>query len=271
LPYARQVLGTVESVAKIKPADLQKLHQAWVHPENLALSFVGDVTAVQALELSLAQFGNMKAGAFESPDVPPVSELADGKKGEAEKANVTGAVLTLGFRGVNLKHPDREALDLVGSLLSGLGGRLFVAFREKEGLSYSVGAYNETQLDGGAFVFFVQTDTKSLEKSVAKMWDEVKRLRDEKISEKELASIRSYLAGTEAIEQQNQGEIAQRLALAQLYGEGAAHVFSRKERLEKLTAEKVQEVARKYLDPNRWAQAIVKPAAGKLPVAPPER
>ncbi|HYF49231.1 MAG TPA: pitrilysin family protein [Planctomycetota bacterium] len=266
-PYSRQVLGTIESVAKIKPGDLKLLHQNWVQPENLAISFVGDVSALEALDLVQAHFGQLKPAAFKPPAVPQIPQLADGKKGEAQKANITGAVLSLAFPGVNLKHPDREALDLMGSLLSGLGGRLFVSFREKEGLSYEVGAYNDTQLDGGAFVFFVQTDEKSLDRAIVKMWEEVKRLRDEKIADKELVSIRNYLAGTEAIEQQNQGDLAQRLALSQLYGEGAAHVFSRKERLEKLSAEKIQEVARKYLDEKRWAQAIVKP----MPPKPAEK
>ncbi len=262
-PYARQILGTAETVTKVKPDDLKKMHEAWVQPENLAISFAGDVTALKALDQALAHFGQMKAGKFKAPPVPAVPEIADAKKGEADKANITGAVLTIGFRGANLKSPDREPLDLISSVLSGLGGRLFQAFREKEGLSYSVGANNDTQLDGGAFIFFVQTDAKSLEKSVTKMFAEVKRLREEPVSEKELSSIKSYLAGTEAIELQDQGSLAQRLALAQLYEEGAQHVFSRKARLEKLTAEQVQAVAKKYLDPQRYAQAILKPKTDK--------
>jgi zinc protease len=262
-PYARQVLGTAETVTKVTSDDLKKMHEAWVQPENIAVSFAGDITALKALDQALAHFGQLKPGKFKAPPVPAVPEIAEAKKGEGEKANITGAVLTIGFRGVNLKSPDREPLDLMSSVLSGLGGRLFQAFREKEGLSYSVGASNDAQLDGGAFVFFVQTDAKSLEKSVTKMFAEVKRLREELIDQKELDSIKSYLAGTEAIELQDQAALAQRLALAQLYEEGAQHVFSRKARLEKLTPEQVQAVAKKFLDPQRYAQAILKPKNDK--------
>ncbi len=91
------------------------------------------------------------------------------------------------------------------------------------------------------------------------MWKEVKLLREQPVSSKELNSIKTFLAGSEAIDLQNLNGVSQRLTLAELYGEGAAHVYSRKERLEKVTAEQVLEAAKKYLDPDRWAKAIVKP------------
>ncbi len=257
-PYARQTHGTRESVEKITADDLKKLHDAWVHPENLAVSFTGDVSALDALKLIRAQFGELKAGAFNAPPVLPIPELGKGVSGEGIKEGIKGAVLTLGFRGAELKSPDRETLDLIANLLSGLGGRLSVALREKQGLAYEVSVHNDSQLGGGAIVFYIKTDAKSLGLSIDGMWKEAKLLRDEPVPAKELDSIKNFLAGNEAIELQNQPGVAQRLALAQLYGEGAAHVFSRKERLEKVTPEQLQMAAKKYLDPDRWAKAVLK-------------
>ncbi|HLX60140.1 MAG TPA: pitrilysin family protein [Planctomycetota bacterium] len=257
-PYSRQTLGTKESVKKITVADLKKLHADWVHPENLAVSFVGDISAVDALKLIRARFGELKAGGLKAPNVPPIPKLTKGMEGEGTKEGIKGAVLTLGFQGADLKNPDRESLDLIANLLSGLGGRLSVALREKKGLAYEITVYNDSQLDGGAIIFFIRTDAKSLAESLEGMWKEVKLLRDEPVQAKELNSIKTYLSGSEAIELQNQSGVAQRLALAQLYGEGAAHVFSRKDRLEKVTPEQLQAIAKKYLDPEHWAKAILK-------------
>jgi zinc protease len=257
-PYARQTFGTPESVKKATLDDLRKLHADWVHPENIAVGFCGDITSADALKLVSAQFGALKAGELKAPAVPPIPALTKGLEGEGAKEGIKGAVLTLGFRGADLKNPDRETLDLLANLLSGLGGRLSVALREKQGLAYSVGVHNDAQLDGGALIFFIQTDAKSLAVSLEGMWKEIKLLRDEPVPEKELASIKSFLAGSEAIELQNQTEVAQRLALSQLFGEGAAHVFSRKQRLEKVTPQILQDAARKYLDPDHWAKAVLK-------------
>ena len=257
-PYARQTMGTRESVEKINADDLKKLHDAWTHPENIAIGVAGDISALDVVKLIRAQFGDLKAGALKAPTVPPIPELTKGATGEVVKEGIKGAVLTLGFRGVDVKSPDRETLELIGNLLSGLGGRLSVALREKQGLAYEVSVHNDSQLDGGAMVFYIKTDNKSLDLSLEGMWKEVKHLRDEAVPAKELDSIKNFLAGNEAIELQSQPGVATRLALSELYGEGAAHVFSRKDRLEKVTPEQLQAAAKKYLDPDKWAKAILK-------------
>ena len=91
------------------------------------------------------------------------------------------------------------------------------------------------------------------------MWDEVKKLRSEDVPEKELNSVKTYMSGTEAIELQDQSGVAMRLALSQLYGEGAAYMFGRRERLAKVTPAQLKAIAGKYLNPDHWVKAELKP------------
>jgi zinc protease len=258
-PYSRQVLGTPETVKKVTTDDLKKLHQSWLHAENLAVSFVGDISAKDALELAKLHFGELNPGSFKAPEIPPIPALTASKSGEGAKANITNVILELAFPSVSLKNPDRETLDLMAGLLSGIGGRFFVAIREKMGIAYVVDVSNDSQLDGGSFVFAIQTDDKSSEKALAAMWDEVKKLRSEDVPEKELNSVKTYMSGTEAIELQDQSGVAMRLALSQLYGEGAAYMFGRRERLAKVTPPQLKAIAEKYLNPDHWVKAELKP------------
>jgi len=258
-PYARQKLGVPDTVTKVAAADLRTLHKAWVRPENLALSFVGDITALEALQLARQQLGELKPGRFQAPAVPPLADMAESKRGEGGKPDIAGAVLSLGFRGTTLKSPDRETLDLMTALLSGSGGRLYVSLREKQPLAYDVGVYNEAQLDGGAMVFYIQTDAQSLQKALDGMWVEVRKLRTEAVPPDELQRARNYLIGQEAIALQDEGDLCERLALAELYRQGPAEVFGRKARLEKITSDDVKAAAAKYLDEKKWAEAVLKP------------
>jgi zinc protease len=262
-PYSRQVAGTAATVEKIGVEDLKRLHAAWVQPENLAVGFVGDVSALEAVRAVQQHFGALKAGSFVAPGVAGIPKLETNTSAELRKAEITGAVLALGFQGTTLKSPARETLDLIAALLSGLGGRLNINLREKQGLAYDVGVMNDAQLDGGAIVFYIQTDEQALDKALAGMWAEVNVLRKDLVPAKELETVKKYVLGTEAIELQNQSDLAQRLALSQLYGEGAAHVFSRRARLDSVTAEALRAAAQKYLDPQHWGKAVVKPAAEK--------
>lgn len=257
-PYARPMLGTAATVKKITSADLKRLHSEWVHPENIAVCFAGDVRAVDALKLVRQNFGALKPGTFKAPSVPTATPLTKAETNEIHKEGIQGAVLMLAFPGADVNSPDREQLDMMAGVLSGLGGRLNTALREKQGLAYAVGVFNSAQLDGGAVVFYIQTDAKSLAKSEEGMWKETKLLRDEPAKQKELESVKNYLVGSEAIELQNQSGVAKSLALSQLYGQGAAQVFARKERLEKVTPQTLEDAAKKYLQLEKYAKAILK-------------
>ncbi len=258
-PYARQNIGTPQSVEKTTVADLRQIHDAWVKPENLVLSFVGDATASDALKMTNQYFGKLKSGQFKAPQVPPIPPLTGEKAGQQEKPGIAGAILTLAFPGANVASPDREKLEVLSGILSGLGGRLNTALREKQGLAYSVGVFSNSDLDGGAFVFFIQTDAQSVEKSLKGMWDEAKRLRSELVPQAELDSVKSYVVGTEAIALQDQASLARRLATAVAFGEGAGHVFDHQERLAKITPADLKAAAEKYLTPERFAKAVLIP------------
>lgn len=262
-PYGRPVRGTKENVEKLIAPDLAALHKSWLRPENVAVSFVGDVTAAMAVELVEKFIGGLKAeGAF-TPPLHKLEPLPPEQKAEKTKAGIEGAILTLGFRGASVKNADRETLELIGSVLSGLGGRLSIIVREQLGAAYSVGAYSDSQLDGGAFVFYVQTDAQHIPKLQEVFMGEARKLREEPVADKELASIKSYISGTEAIALQDQSDLAQRLALSQLYEEGAASVFNRFEKFAKINSAQVQECAKKYFDSKAWVLTVVKPAEEK--------
>lgn len=260
-PYGRPILGTKESVSKLESPDLGALHAAWLRPENIAITFVGDIYAVGAFKLVEKHFADLKPAAAFAPPENKLEPVPPEQMAETTKEGIEGAIVMLGFRGADLKHADREALDVIAALLSGLGGRLSVVVREKLGAAYAVGARNDSQLDGGSFVFYVQTDASSVEKLKDVYWAEIKKLRDEPVTEKELASIKSFLSGQEAIDMQDQAGLAQRLALAQLYDEGLEAVFGRRDKIAKVTAEQVQTAAKKYFDNKAWVLTVVKPAA----------
>lgn len=258
-PYARRTLGTKESVGKIGAADLRKLHAAWARPDNLALAVTGDVDPKAVAEQVLAIFKDLKAPAGTLPPAPAMPPPGGRKEGDRSEENIEGALMQLAFRGVPLTDPDRDALDFIAATLSSLGGRLLVALREEEGLTYSAGVYNDAQVDGGAIVFYAQTDSEKLPRCLEKTWAEIEKLRTQPVPDDELERVKSYLVGTFATGLQDQEDVALRMALAQLYGEDLNAVFHRDARFRALTAQQIQAAAVKYLNPDRAVKAVVRP------------
>jgi zinc protease len=260
-PYSREVLGTPETVSRITAADLLRLQSEWLRPENLGVAVVGDFSPKEALTLVQKAFAGLKAaGPLQAPTLK-VEPLAAGREAQQALPGLEGAFETLGFRGVPLSDSDRDVLDVISGALAGLGGRLNTAVREEKGMAYDVGVFSENQLDGGAVVFYVQTDAGKLKACLDAMWEQIKRLRDTAMPQAELDGVKQHLAGLEADALQQQGELAQRLALADLYGQDARVVFGRRKRLLAVTPEQVQAAALKYLDLKLWAKVVVEPAA----------
>ena len=88
---------------------------------------------------------------------------------------------------------------------------------------------------------------------------EIEKLRTQPIPGDELERVKSYLVGTFATGLQDQEDVALRMALAQLYGEGLESVFHRDARFRALTAAKIQAAAVEYLNPERAVKAVVRP------------
>ncbi len=258
-PYARPVIGTKDTIASVTAAELAKLHRAWTRPETSVVTFSGDVRSLDAVRWVLDSFRSFPLAA-DAPIVPPALVAIDApRSAEREVAGLTGAAIALGFQTVKIGDPDREVLDVTDRLLSGLGGRLYDELREKRGIVYQAFARNESQLDAGFFLFFAQTDPKNLERTKQIFWGEIEKLARTPVPAKELDQVKKYFAGTEAIELQDQGQVALRMALSVLYGEGIENVFTRHQRIERVTAADIQAAAQRYFLAERSALATVRP------------
>lgn len=88
---------------------------------------------------------------------------------------------------------------------------------------------------------------------------EIERLKKQPVPAKELEAIKKYFAGTEAIAFEEQGGVALNMGLSVLYGQGIENVFTRHEKIEKITPQDIQAAARKYFVMDRSAVAVVKP------------
>jgi predicted Zn-dependent peptidase len=258
-PYGREPWGTPQSLEKITAADLRRLHAAWVRPEHIAVAFVGDCTVEGAADLARKHLRWRGPPKPFTPPATPLAGIGGRKQVEREAEGVGGVALAVAFRGARPGADDRDRLDLLDALLGGLAGRLFVEVRDKQGLAYDVSSSHVPLLDGGSFTLYVQTDPTKAQRCLDTLFEEVRKLRDQAPPPDEVRDVQSYLVGQIAIGMQQQGDVAARLASAELLGRGAEWLFSRPQRLQRLTPQDLQDAARRLLDPAACAIAIVRP------------
>jgi zinc protease len=169
------------------------------------------------------------------------------------------AHMVVGFPGTTLDDPDRFALEVLSTVLSGQGGRLFLELRDKQGLAYRVNAYNLEGVDPGYFAVYIATSPTNLDKALAGIRLELARVVDAPVPADELDRAKRYVVGAHDISLQRRAALASSLAFNDAYGLGWDSYRHYAASIQAVDAAAVQRVAQKYLDWSRAVIATVKP------------
>ncbi len=253
-------LGTALSVAGLGREDLLAFRDRFCVARNGVLSVFGDIEEAEAAALVERFFATLNAGG-EALREPPVPAALSGAVQVAEVIDKQQSVLMIGFRGVDMFHPDGAALSLLDEACSDLGSRMFVRIQEQLGLAYSVGSSQFSGLASGSFVFYVGTDPIKQTAVLAELRDEICQLARHGITEAELARAKAKALGGMEIRNQSLGAFAAGCTADELCGLGAEHYLIERERIGSVTMEEVREVAARYLGDAPAVTVIVAPVA----------
>ena len=244
-PMAFNRSGTPESVVKLDRTVLTNLHQSILTTGNLVISIFGDVSfpAVRdAVELAFAGLptGNLveHAAGLVMPAWQPQTLTIPSTKRQA--------FLVAAFPTVDLRHPDRLALDLIDEACSDMASRFFERIREQHGLAYSVGTTQVIGMAPGLFAFYLSTAPEQLEFAQKELLSEIHKLATDGLTVEELDRARRTWTGKQAMQHQSNAGLAQQSALNELYGLGYDHDQRILDRVRTLPIEEVNAVANRY-------------------------
>ena len=244
-PYHFPPMGTEQTVAALSREDLLAFWKRVATPSNMTLAVFGDANPVEVRRLVRKHFGTMSRGAVPSSiTAEPAFGRPDRVEEEHDKEQ---AVVVAAFPGIDLRSPDRPALELMIATLSGMGSRLFVRLRDELALCYYVGAADMLGLERGFVWFYIGTDPAKAADAEREMLAEVARLRREGVDAEELDRARAGLLGEKKLGRQDSGEHALSSALDELYGLGYDHADQLDAAMEKITPDDIRAVADKYL------------------------
>ena len=110
---------------------------------------------------------------------------------DSDQANIC-----LGVPSYPLDHPDRYALQMLGTVLgTGMSSRLFLEVRERRGLAYYVYALNSSYTDAGTLVSQAGVDLHRADEAVEVIAHEFHRLAEERVPDDELEKARALAKG----------------------------------------------------------------------------
>lgn len=258
-PYRYTTLGTEENVNSFQKNDIEDFYNMIVHPENMVISIVGDIESEKALETIKEKFGALKKGDFQNvkiEDEPSSKEIKKVVKEEKDKAQTH---IVLGFKAPSIHSDDIYEFEVLNTVLSGQGGRLFLELRDKKSLAYTVTSFLSPGLETGYFGVYIGTAPDKEEEALSGIKDQLRLLLEKGITDQELDRAKNYIVGTYEIGLQKNSSQASKIVFDELYGLGWEEYHNYPQKIMEVTKDQVLDIAKKYIDLDAYTLAIVKP------------
>jgi zinc protease len=250
-------LGTKKNISKIKRTDIIKKYKQLCRPDNMVISVFGDIDKNKIKDKVITSFGNLK-NPSPMPSYPIFKRKPEVIKIK-KKVNKKQTLILLGFPGVKVSNPDRYIMDTITNTLSGLRGRLYYNIREEKGIAYYVGTYQILGLAGGMYVFYAGTEYKNIEVVRKGIWEEIKKLKNEKIPEEELKGIKNKMIADKLLNMQTNSALSFEYGLNELYGLEHDNFKKYEKIIKSITATDIQKTVKKYFDENDYVEVVVHP------------
>jgi zinc protease len=261
-PYRMDTLGTLDSIQRLTQKNLKEYYQRIVVPQNMVLTVVGDVDLNQVVDSVKKGFGDLKGRDVVGPSIPEEPSFQKIRRSEIYKAKEQ-AHFVLGFLGTTFQHKDRYAMEVLEAALSSQGGRLFHQLRDQESLAYALAFTAKPNLDPGYIGVYMGTHPAKLEKAIDGVLRELRKVKEEGLTEEEVERAKKYLIGNFEIGLQTNGAQANQISLDELYSLGFDHYQKYPQEIRKVSREDVNRVAKEYFNLEVYAIAIIRPPAEK--------
>ena len=265
-PYGRPVVGWMNDLENMTAADAREWYNTWYAPNNATLVVVGDVNAQDVLKLAKQYFGPLKPHALPARK-PQVEPEQKGERRVVVKAQAKLPYLLMGFHVPSLQDADKDvdpyALEILAGVLNGnASARLNQNLVRQSQIAIDVDAgYDMVQR--GRQSIFVLDGTPSEGRSVAELevaiLNEVEKIKTGGVTEEELQRVKAQVIAADVYQRDSMFYQAMQIGNLETAGFSWRILKDYPAKLQAVTAEQVQLVAKKYFNKDNLTVATLDP------------
>jgi predicted Zn-dependent peptidase len=250
---------TKATVENIKVEDCKNYYNTYFKPNVAILAIVGDITTREAKKMVKKYFGKWEKG-----DVPAMKydmpAKMEGKRVVLANKDAASQSLIQIINTFELKkaNPDVIPAKVMNAMLgSGFSGLLFKNLREDK--AYTYGAYSSISDDKLVAYFRTTSNVKAAvtDSAFVQMVVEMNRIRNTKLTQDHLNMTKAAMAGDFARALERPSTIASFAMSIERNNLSSDYYATYLEKLDKVTLEDVQAVAKKYVDPDNAVYLVV--------------
>jgi zinc protease len=266
--FPAAVISTnTETLDKLTPENLAKWHDEHYVPQNSILAISGDVNP-SALLPKLKQWLAEWQKTDSSPKVLTAATPVPTKNIYlVDRPNSVQTTLYLGNIGFNRKSPDYVSYAVLNGVLGGsAAARLFMNLRENKGYTYGVYSNVVANQYPGYWRAYGDFRSDVTGGAMTELLNEFNRIRDEKVPPTELEEAKRAIVASFALSLETPQQVISYAITRKIYGFPDDYWDKYPAEVMAVTADDVQRVAKKYIDPNTMQVVAVGDASKIKPM-----
>jgi zinc protease len=269
-PYRHPVIGWMNDLQNMKASDARDWYRSWYAPNNATVVITGDVDSKKVLGLVENYYG--VASAHELPvRKPQIEPPQKGIKQTQVKAPADSAQLSMAWKAPRLEpgkldDPEPYALELLTAVLDGYdNARLNRTLVKQEKVVNDVGVGYD-MISRGPELFLISATMakgKTVDQAQVSIRKALEEIKQKGILESELKRIKVRILSEQIYKRDSIFGQAMEIGSSEMAGFSWKDINYMLEKMQTITPEQVQAVAKKYLVDDGLTIAVLDPQARK--------
>lgn len=251
-----------EHIEAVTRDDVNAFYKTFFAPDNMLVGIIGPVEIDEVKAIFEEHLGDWRSSA-RIPAYPVLEEPQhDFKVAFAEKSNLNQSFFSIGHLGIKEDTRDvkeKARIMLFNSIFAqGFSSRLNTRVRVKMGLTYALGGgiITEYLYPGKTFISTFTKSATTIE-AIRAIFDEIKLIREEKVSPQELEDARDWFLNSFVFRFSSPANILLNALTKEFYGIDADFEEKLIESIKTVSADDLLKTAQKYLHPEKMIIFIV--------------
>jgi len=255
-PLGRSILGTKETVGKIKRTEILDYVSRFYSPKRVVIAAAGNVDHDLLVDHYREFFEPLPDQNNSTPRPTPLTTpTVSSYPKELEQVH-----LCLGAQASSLSGEKRFSEAIFNTILGGnMSSRLFQEIREKRGLAYSLYSHISGYMDTGLVKIYVATDKEEINRVLELIGLMIKRIQDGELSASDMARTKEYLIGGILLGSENIDNLMIRLAKNEFIFERYVSYEELIAKLEKVTLDEVIDVSKRIFSAGKVSLTVLGP------------
>jgi predicted Zn-dependent peptidase len=262
-PAGWNIVGTKETIKNMERNNFVDYLKNHYSSSNTVVIVAGNISSINSLKVNIkSKFNKINNQTLKDRPRVVYSQNNPGALIYYKKTDQTH--LCLGVRAYNMFHKDKYVLGVMNTILSGgLSSRMWINVRERKGLAYYVHTILNTDLDQGFLLTEAGVNNNKADKAIKEILNQYKLIKNKVVSAQELRKAKDYVRGNTILSMESSDVQAKFYGDQELFENKILTLEEKFAKIEAVTAEDIQRVARDIFRPEKLNLALIGPFKDK--------